>query len=84
MCAVIPHNLGKGSRWRAPVASPRQLTLIGIEPIARHRPFRRSITRRTWSLPAPPAPTMEDRYGRSSATRASLHAPRDPLVSVCR
>lgn len=34
MCAVIPHNLGKGTRWRVPVASPRRMTRI------RHRADR--------------------------------------------
>jgi hypothetical protein len=57
MCAVLPHNLGKGPRWRVPVASLRPMTrLQGIEPHRVIRPYRRSITRQSWSFPAPPAP----------------------------
>jgi hypothetical protein len=33
MCFVVQNHLGKGSRWRAPVASPRAWLFQGIEPI---------------------------------------------------
>lgn len=32
---VVPHHLGKGTRWRVPVASPRRMARFGIEPSPR-------------------------------------------------
>lgn len=82
MCAVIPHNLGKGTRWRVPVASPRRMTRIRhradrviriVSPI--HHSQGLELSRSTCHR------TLEDRIGRSSATRGSLRAPRDPMVN---
>lgn len=85
MCAVIPAHLGKGTRWRVPVASPRPMTRIGIEP------YDASIDRIAGqslvglgAFPLHQHRTMEDRNGRSSATQTGASKlPRDPHGQAC-
>jgi hypothetical protein len=50
------HARAEMTRRRVPVASPRRITRSrGVEPHRVIGPYRRSITRQTWSFPAPPA-----------------------------
>lgn len=71
MCVVLQRYLGKGARWRAPVASPRLVAHSGIEPLCANRPYRRSITRRTFGRLHPPF--------RETSLSAKPHRP-----GVCR
>ena len=56
-CACSTRNLGKGARWRAPVASPRHWPSWGIEPLPEPSGmYRRSITRKgDIALPCTPS-----------------------------
>lgn len=71
MCGVVRHHLGKGTRWRVPVASPRLMARLLAS--SHHRalgPYRRSITRQETSLSQHPS------------TQGRIAAPSDPLAGL--
>lgn len=66
MCVVVQHHLGKGTRCAPPLHPPGLGSYWASNPSRASGTYHRSITRRAWRRPSPPAPN----HGSSELSRS--------------